>query len=409
MAKNIVEKCEHLRELLTSNLYIQSEVASNSIDFIKLEIPHILEYYVHNSVEKLLTQHQKQRDICLYTGPFKLCYLIMPAEGSVIYGPFVMEQLSSEEIRYIGYTMKLSSQNWFILESFFQGVPFYSKEQITRIASVAFSYLTTSDAQEIPHITCEDHSHHPIETHQPLIEHTFESFDFVEANYAAEDKVMQAIEHGDIAYIEEIVHLHEHNSGTASFTGVPERVPENSIRDKKNLAITMNSLAARSARKGGLSTQLTHSISHNFAIRIEEQRQSKSMAKLLQEMLITYTKAVRAYGLRGKSDLVIRAVTHIRSRITEPMGLSDIAGALNVSKEHLSRQFAKEMGTSITDFIHKTKVEESCNILTTGRYSISDIAYTFGYAYPSHYTRVFKKCMGVSPKQYQLRQPHGSQ
>ena len=227
------------------------------------------------------------------------------------------------------------------------------------------------------------------------IDNKFQHFDFVEENYESEKRMLKAIENGDMSYINSLIR------GTDATMRIPSRFPSDPLREKKNLAITMNSIAMRSALKGGLNPSIAHSLSHNFAISIEAQTSPEAITDLTEKILKPYVQSVKKIGLKNHSEVIIEAVNHIRRHMTEKISLKDIADSLHLSPEHLSRKFKEEMSMNITDYIHKVKIEESCNLLTSNLYSVSEIAYIFGYSSPAHYTKTFSKVLGLSPKQWQ--------
>lgn len=405
MIEKLRLKCENLMTFIPSNLYIHSKENHETVRFSRLTIPDFLTHYVEDSINRLIDEKEEinydeltENQVYMYIDPFKMCYLTWPLttdagdHHTITLGPIITEHLTAEEIRYIGYKMKLSSDSCFILESFYGIVPFFDSMQLARIASVFLDYLAVEP--HLPQIVREDHSTIMPEEAK-AIENKFETFDFVEKNYAAEAEFLHAIEVGDIEFIKRL------NGTLNSAITVPPRYPSDPLRERKNLAITLNSISLRAAVKGGLNPSLAHSLSHNFAIMIEQQTTVEALLKMNQRIFMTYTESVRKYAMKGYSETIIEAVTYIRVHLTDKVSLAEIADHLHLSGEHLSRQFKKEMKMTLTDFLHKTKVEESCNLLTGRLYSISDIAYTFSYSSPAHYTKMFKKFMGMSPKQWQ--------
>jgi AraC family transcriptional regulator len=81
------------------------------------------------------------------------------------------------------------------------------------------------------------------------------------------------------------------------------------------------------------------------------------------------------------------------------ISLSFIAGQLNISPAHLAREFKKATGTTIGEYIQNIKIHQACEKLKKN-VSILDVALEFGYSDQSHFTRIFKKIMGITPAQY---------
>lgn len=79
--------------------------------------------------------------------------------------------------------------------------------------------------------------------------------------------------------------------------------------------------------------------------------------------------------------------------------LEELAGILNVSARTLDRHLAK-YNVSFRDLSLKIRNERACELLASGRYAVSQIAYRLGYTDIANFSRSFKKINGVSPTAY---------
>ncbi len=77
-----------------------------------------------------------------------------------------------------------------------------------------------------------------------------------------------------------------------------------------------------------------------------------------------------------------------------------LANQLGVSYRYMNDTIKAETGKTVVDQIHTYLVEEAKNLLLAPDSSISETAYQLGFEYPQYFTRVFKKSVGMSPKQY---------
>ena len=71
-----------------------------------------------------------------------------------------------------------------------------------------------------------------------------------------------------------------------------------------------------------------------------------------------------------------------------------------MSGKYLSDLLKKETGKSITEHIHLHIVEKAKNKLLNSNNAISLIAFSLGFEYPQHFSKIFKNNAGVSPKEY---------
>lgn len=76
------------------------------------------------------------------------------------------------------------------------------------------------------------------------------------------------------------------------------------------------------------------------------------------------------------------------------------ANQLGVSHRYMSDTIKTETGKTAIDQINSFLVEQAKNLLLSPSLSISETAYKLGFEYPQYFSRIFKKKVGISPKQY---------
>lgn len=77
-----------------------------------------------------------------------------------------------------------------------------------------------------------------------------------------------------------------------------------------------------------------------------------------------------------------------------------IANQLGVSQRYMSDTIKAETGKTAVDQINLYLIEEAKNLLLFPNATISETAYKLGFEYPQYFSRLFKKKIGISPKQY---------
>lgn len=87
---------------------------------------------------------------------------------------------------------------------------------------------------------------------------------------------------------------------------------------------------------------------------------------------------------------------HLHERITVPM----LANHVHLNPTYLSELFARETGTTISRYIADQRMEAARNMLRYSQYSVGEIAQILAYRSPSHFGKVFKDHMGVTPREY---------
>jgi AraC family transcriptional regulator len=90
----------------------------------------------------------------------------------------------------------------------------------------------------------------------------------------------------------------------------------------------------------------------------------------------------------------------VQTRFVEPPSLSELAIEAGVHQVHLARQFRKYFGVTVGEMVRQARVEFARRRLLKGDSAIVQIAFEAGFAHQAHFTTVFKKLVGVTPRQY---------
>ncbi len=105
----------------------------------------------------------------------------------------------------------------------------------------------------------------------------------------------------------------------------------------------------------------------------------------------------------GSSELTLFAIEHyLQTHITEPTYLDEIADYFNVSKSTLCRRVRQLTGKTVCQLSEEMKIEWAKILLGTKNSSenIAEIARRVGYKDALYFSKVFKKHIGVSPKNW---------
>ncbi|QCX34293.1 helix-turn-helix domain-containing protein [Caloramator sp. E03] len=84
----------------------------------------------------------------------------------------------------------------------------------------------------------------------------------------------------------------------------------------------------------------------------------------------------------------------------QTLTLRSLANYFHYSEAYISKLIKTNTNMNFTTIITKLKMENSKKLLTNTNMSIEQIAEQNGYDSPDHFTRVFKKYYGVTPKSY---------
>jgi len=100
------------------------------------------------------------------------------------------------------------------------------------------------------------------------------------------------------------------------------------------------------------------------------------------------------------SALVKQAVAYLHQNYTRPVSRWEIAEAVGVSEDYLSRVFNHELSISPWDYLNRYRVLQSKQLLLQTTETVGSIARQVGFKDQAYFSRVFHKVTGMSPQGY---------
>lgn len=102
----------------------------------------------------------------------------------------------------------------------------------------------------------------------------------------------------------------------------------------------------------------------------------------------------------ASSFIVKNALHYIQENYTKKLTLSDVAEKTYVSQWHLSKLLNRHTGQSFSEILNNVRVEQAKKLLENPSLRIGDVADAVGFMDMAHFSRVFKKQVGISANEY---------
>lgn len=98
------------------------------------------------------------------------------------------------------------------------------------------------------------------------------------------------------------------------------------------------------------------------------------------------------------------ACRFIQEHLDEDLSLERVASHIYVSRCHLCQLFHACKKVNFSEYITNKRVERAKTLLSSEENSIDQIAQMCGFSSSSYFSTVFKKTVGISPREYRKQQ-----
>ncbi len=177
------------------------------------------------------------------------------------------------------------------------------------------------------------------------------------------------------------------------------------MRHLKNLNIVFTSLCARSAIKGGLTPEITYTLSERYISAIEASTSMREIVDISMDMREDFVRRVHRSKLdSGASAQIQNCCNYIQVHLEEKINIPELAAQMGYSSSHLAKLFKKETGMTVKEYIASQKILQAQDALRLSDESVQDICFRLGFGSQSYFGEQFKKATGMTPLAYRKMQ-----
>jgi AraC family transcriptional regulator len=95
-----------------------------------------------------------------------------------------------------------------------------------------------------------------------------------------------------------------------------------------------------------------------------------------------------------------RVIDFMETHADEPITLADLAHTAGLSRMHFAAQFRKATNLRPHEYLLRRRIEKAKVMLATGSSPVAEVALSLGFGSQSHFTGVFKRFTGVTPRRW---------
>lgn len=128
------------------------------------------------------------------------------------------------------------------------------------------------------------------------------------------------------------------------------------------------------------------------------------MKAILMDLAVEVLR--RASGEREAQlpEWLARACEKMRETENLRQGLARFISLSGKTQEHLTRSLRRTTGATPTEFINRLRLKNVCDLLATTTQSVTAIAFEAGFNNLAHFNAVFRKELGMPPRDWRKRQ-----
>lgn len=316
---------------------------------------------------------------------------------TLVIGPYTTTEISRNILMEFTEQYSIPTQLFNTLEKYFNNIPYLESDNSLFVllntlgeavwgSANSFTFETL-DQDPVSQRLSADFTISPEEQTDALI-----NMKAVEERYAVENQLLQAISQGLTHKVEMLV-------SSFSVSHYEKRAVD-PIRNMQNYCIIMNTLLRKAVENGSVHPFYIDGLSSDFGRKIEQITSIDSAKKLQRDMIHKYCLLVKNHSMQGYSLLVQKVITCIDTDLTADLTLNTIASNMNVNASYLSTLFKRETGNTLTEYVNEKRIQHGILLLHSTSLQIQTIASYCGIPDVNYFTKLFKKKVGKTPKEY---------
>lgn len=150
-------------------------------------------------------------------------------------------------------------------------------------------------------------------------------------------------------------------------------------------------------------------ISNCFSQMIEARTIQKGRdIRLLGYLYLFLSQLIEQYGMdrsSGRTDTrkevyVQKAVEYIGMNYSRKMSIRELSRHIGLDRSYLGSLFKEQLGVSPQDFLIRFRINKACELIKSDNLTIGDISRSVGYDDPLLFSKLFKKYIGIPPREY---------
>lgn len=386
-----------LRDLLSCGVYFVAGAEGDAVSVAeKINPSGLSEEFTSAGILSFIAEMKESTFYELINALGERLFMFRLDGGTVIVGPYLKRTIDDKEIASRMMKNKVPNQFFNILKTQYFDCAVLDSYNIRNTVGVCLAAyfeveMISYDFVKINHFETPSLITIPEETSDKLYEQIYKK-------YEIENDLLYKIEHGLVdelkASINQIATIDSGNGEMDYFSSHP-----------KEAMASLRAMVRVVAVRSGLSIVIVDEILSKFTNLMREAKTVAESVKLIESFQIEMTRAIREYRAHVPpcSPFVKKVTEFIILNYNSELTLSSLADKFGISPSYLSHIFKREINKGVKEFIEEIRISNACRFIESTDMSITQVGYAVGYLDSNYFTKVFKKIMHLTPREYRER------
>jgi AraC-like DNA-binding protein len=157
-----------------------------------------------------------------------------------------------------------------------------------------------------------------------------------------------------------------------------------------------------------MTAETKHLLKHIAAANMQDelshfymQIKVQELVYLLFQQLVLRENTTAHYSINSAdAERLLYIRNELLKDLSVPPVLAELAQIAAMSETKLKQLFKQTFGDTIYNYYQRARMEEAAFLLRQGAHSVAEVGYELGFSNLSHFSRLFEKHYGLTPKRF---------
>ena len=304
-------------------------------------------------------------------------------------GPFRDEELSPNYFTQILKEAHIAPAEMQEMKLIYERMPLVQLDAIVSVTKHIIGNFVPQFQEITPELLQYSEQNRAVDVDKEALNHY--SMEYAEQYQELLFAFLGFLKSGDTASAKKALHV---------FLDKTKLIRRKSMRDYKLILQTVNDYCHMALLHTSIHPMYVIKLAESLRIKIENIASMGKMEQMTGEICHKYCLLIKNYANPNSSKLTKDVIAYIQLHLDEELSLSRLASHFKKNPSVLSKNFNKEVGQTLTQFIHQTRMQEAVRLFNTTNLTVSEVAVMVGYPDFSYFSKVFSKNVGCSPREY---------